>query len=433
MKKLQIIFITFILTFSVNAQEILTPEDAVGLALNKNFDIIIAKNQADIAKINNNKGAANFLPKINLTTGDVFNLNNIHQELSSGAVTNKNWVPVNNFNAGLNLDWTVFDGLKMYATKDKLEALQSLGELQLQNQMQNVMASVLNAYYDIVRQKQQLVALKETEIISKERVSLSQKKFDIGYNNKLPLLQAQVDLSTQNINILKQETNLLQAKANLNEIIGRDANTDFEVIDTIEISYNANLQDIKDTAILENFSIKSALKNIEIAKFEHKEINSQRLPTIKFSSGYSMTQNNSKAGLLIANRTYGPNIGVNAIIPIFSGGAVKKQIEASAVNIATQQIQVDKIKQEINTKILNAYRDYEYAKKVWRLNEENVNIAKENVTITLENFRLNQATSLDIKTAQGSYEEALYSVILSRYQAKIAEISLKQLSNDLIK
>lgn len=220
-KTFKIIFFTFIFTItctSAKAQELLTPEDAVALAVSKNFDIVIAKNDADIARINNNKGASGMLPKINVTTGEVFNLSNIHQELSTGTVTNKNWVPVNNFNAGLNLNWTVFDGLKMFATKDRLKALQSLGEIQLKNQIQNTMASVLTAYYAIVQQKQQLKALNESSKISNERVVLSQKKFDVGYNDKTPLLQAKVDLSTQQINILKQETTIQQSKIALNQI-----------------------------------------------------------------------------------------------------------------------------------------------------------------------------------------------------------------------
>lgn len=162
-----------------NAQELLSPEDAVALAISKNFDIVIAKNEADISRINNNKATAGMLPRINITTGDVFNLNNINQKFTTGQEVQRNWVPVNSFNAGLNVNWTIFDGMKMFATKDRLAVLQSLGEIQLKNQIQNTVAQVLNAYYEVVRQKQQIKALKESAKISDERVKLSQKKFDV--------------------------------------------------------------------------------------------------------------------------------------------------------------------------------------------------------------------------------------------------------------
>ena len=264
-------------------------------------------------------------------------------------------------------------------------------------------------------------------------MKLSQKKLDVGYSDKTPLLQAKVDYSAQQVNILQQETILQQTKVSLNQLLGRDANIEFEVLDTIEVNYVPNLQNIKDTTLAENFSIQSAEKNIEIAKLQHKEINSQRLPSINFNTGYLFTQNNSKAGLQLFNRSYGPTVGLNATIPIFNGGMVKKQLESSAVNIAIQQIQLDQIKNELDSKILTAYKNFDYATKMLKLNEENVKVAQENVQITLERYRLNQSNSVEIKQAQGSYEDALYNVILARYNAKTAEIELKKLSNDLVK
>ncbi len=434
MKKYKIgIFIAMIfVAVMLNAQELLTPEDAVSYALNKNFDIVLAKNDADIAKINNNKATAGMFPKINISTGDVFNLSNVNQKFTTGQTVNKNWVPINSFNAGLNMNWTIFDGMRMFATKDRLAALQSLSDIQLKNQIQNTVAQVLEAYYDISRQIQQIKALQETAKISEERVALSQKKLDVGYSDKTPLLQAKVDFSTQKINILQQQTILQQKKILLNNLMGRAANTDFSVVDTITVDVLPEWENIKDSSVANNYLVQSALKNIDIAKFQHKEINAQRMPSINVTSGYTFTQNNSKAGLQLFNRSYGPTFGLNAIIPIFNGGMVKKQLEASAVNIASQEVQLAQVKNNLDAQVLSAYQNFDYAQKVLQLNEETVQAARENVEITLERFRLNESNSLDIRTAQSSLEDALYNVILARYNAKIAEIELKKLSNKLV-
>lgn len=414
------------------AQEVMTPEEAVAYAVSKNFDIVLAKNDAEVAKVLNNKASAGMLPKINLNTGDVFNLNNLNQKFASGQNVKQNWVAVNSLNAGISMDWTIFDGMKMFATKDRLAALQSLGEIQLKNQIQDVAAQTLNAYYNIVRQKQQIKAAKELIGISEERVNLSQKKLDVGYSDKTPLLQAKVDLSTQQINILKQETLLEQAKINLNQIIGRNADEPFDVIDNIEVNYQPNLQTIRDTTTSTNYLLAAAKKNIEIAQFQRKEINAQRLPQINFTSGYNFVQNNNKAGFQLFNRVYGPSVGVSAKIPIFNGGMVKKDLQAASINIAKQQIQYDKLKHDIDAGIVKAYKDFELSEKMLQLNEENVQIAAENVQITMERYRLNQSTSLDIKQAQSSYEDALYNVILARYNSKVAEIELKRIINNLL-
>ena len=414
------------------AQEVMTPEEAVAYAVSKNFDIVLAKNDAEVAKVLNNKASAGMLPKINLNTGDVFNLNNLNQKFASGQNVKQNWVAVNSLNAGVSMDWTIFDGMKMFATKDRLAALQSLGEIQLKNQIQDVAAQTLNAYYNIVRQKQQIKAAKELIGISEERVNLSQKKLDVGYSDKTPLLQAKVDLSTQQINILKQETLLEQAKINLNQIIGRNADEPFDVIDNIEVNYQPNLQTIRDTTTSTNYLLAAAKKNIEIAQFQRKEINAQRLPQINFTSGYNFVQNNNKAGFQLFNRVYGPSVGVSAKIPIFNGGMVKKDLQAASINIAKQQIQYDKLKHDIDAGIVKAYKDFELSEKMLQLNEENVQIAAENVQITMERYRLNQSTSLDIKQAQSSYEDALYNVILASYNSKVAEIELKRIINNLL-
>ncbi|MDB5228205.1 MAG: outer rane efflux protein [Bacteroidota bacterium] len=437
LKNISKYMLTFIFTFTfiyqMRAQELLTPEDAVAFAVSKNFDIVIAKNEADIARINNNRGEAGMLPIIDITTGDAFNLNNINQKFTTGQNVVKNWVPVNSFNASAQLNWTVFDGLKMFATKRRLEALQSQSEIQLKEQIQNSIGDVLTAYYDVVRQVQQLKAYDSTIRLYDERVSLSQRKFDVGYSDKTPLLQAQVDYAQQKINIVKQQSLVEEAKANLNKIIGRAPEIVFNVIDSISINYEPSLQDVKDTALQQNYSILAAMKDIDIAKFERKEINSQRLPRINFDAGYGFTQNNSKAGLQLFNRSYGPLLGVNATIPIYQGGVVKKRLEANAVNIGIQQLQVEQLKNDVSTQVLVAYRNYQYAKQVMDLNLEAIKAANENVTISMERYRLSEATSLETREAQNSYQEALYDLILSRYNAKIAEIQLKKLTNGLIK
>ena len=418
---------------SLQAQTLLTPEQAVTTALQKNYDIVLAKSEADIAKINNNKATAGMLPIINVTAGNVFNLNNINQKFTTGQEVKKNWVPVNSFTTGLNMNWTIFDGMRMFAAKDRLAALQSLSEMQLNDQIQNTIAQVLSVYYEIVRQKQLIKALNESLKITEERVFLSNKKLEVGYADKTPLLQAKVDLSSQKINILKQETQLQQSKVQLNQLLGRTANDLFDVIDTIEIKSALNALPTLDAIHQNNLLIKGANKNIEIARLQHKEIKAKRMPQINFNTSYNFMQNNSKAGLQLFNRSYGPQLGVQASIPIFNGGMVKKELQVSAVNIAMKQIQVDQIKNSLDAQLQSAYNDFDYATKVLDLNEENVKTAAENVQVTMERFRLSQSTSLEIKQAQSSYEDALYNVVLARYNAKVAEIALQKLNNALPK
>ena len=428
------IILLFLMAFTckVHAQNLLTPDDAVAIALQKNFDIIIAKNDVDIAKINNNAATAGMMPKVNFTTSDAFNLNNINQKFTTGQEVQKNFVPINSFNMGVYANWTIFDGMKMYATKDKLATLQSLGELQLKNQIQNNIAQILNIYYDIVRQKQQINALKESANISLERVNLSQKKFDIGYSDKTPLLQAKIDYAEIKMNIQKQENNLKQLKIDLNQILGRSVDIDFDVIDAIQLNEIPSLNQLSEYAKNENIEIQLINKNIEVLEYQKKEIKSQRLPQVSINTGYGFLQSNSKAGLQLFNRSFGPLLGFAASVPLYNGGIYKKEIQVSDLTILSKNIELEKIKMDVDANILKAYQNYLFAQNTLTSYEENVILAKENAYISMQRFRLNQTNSLEIKEAQSSYETALYNVIAARYDAKIAEITLKKINNEFI-
>jgi outer membrane protein len=178
------------------------------------------------------------------------------------------------------MNWTIFDGLSMFAKKDRLNTLELIGALQLKIQMQNTIADVLKAYFDVVQQKQKLKALNENLKISQERMSLSEKKFDVGYADKTAYLQAKVDYNTQKINIFKQETLLAQQKIILNDIIGRDNTIDFDVIDNIDVLFEPNLQNIIDTSSIQNLELQVLKQNIEVAKYLHKEIKAQKMPIV---------------------------------------------------------------------------------------------------------------------------------------------------------
>ena len=188
-----LLFVFFLVVAGkIFAQEILTPEQAVELVLKNNFDIQIAKNRADIASLNNSVGNAGMLPKANVTVTDNASLNHLDQKLANGTETIKSGVVGNNINPSFNITWTLFDGLKMFATKSKLRRLEQIGELNYKDTLQTVVAQTINAYYDVVSTNQQLKAIEETIKISEERVKLAQKQFDVGYSSKVEIGRAHV-------------------------------------------------------------------------------------------------------------------------------------------------------------------------------------------------------------------------------------------------
>jgi outer membrane protein TolC len=420
-----------LLSANVFAQQTLTVEQAVEIALKNNYDILLAKNEAEIADRNNTAGNAGMLPKVNATLSDNYTLNNLNQKFTNGTEINKNNVTGNNLNAGVALNWTLFDGLKMFATKSKLKRLEEIGELNFKDEVQTVVANVMLAYYDVVRAQQQLKAIEEAIKISEERVKLADAKFQIGTSGKTDLLQAKVDLNAQKSAALTQRKTIEQRKSDLNNLLARNAETDFAVTDSIPLNLEQELtaEDL-DT---KNFRLLAAMKNVEVAKFAQKEVFSQFLPNLSGNVGYAYNRSQSTAGFSLFNQTYGLNAGFALNIPLFNGLNTIRQNKIAAIQIASAQFNVEKARFQTKLNYYKALKDFQNAQQLLKLEEENIQLAGENNQIATERFRLSQSTSIEFREAQKSYIDALTRLVNARYAAKVAETELKRLRGELVK
>lgn len=411
----------------------LTVEQAVELALKNNYDILIAKNDADIAARNNTIGNAGMLPTVNGTVSDNFTYNHLDQKFSNSTTPdiNRNGVQGNTIGAAVNLNWTLFDGLKMFATKGKLKALEDIGELNYKDQVQNTIAQVIVAYYNVVGAQQQVNAINEAIRISDERVKLAEAKFQVGSSSKVDYLQAKVDLNEQKSNLLNQRTVIEQRKAELNTLLVRPTETDFNVTDSINITYNptANPADIEN----KNFALAAAMRNIDVAKYSKKEVFSQFLPNLKALAGYGFTRTQSNAGFTLYNQTYGPNVGFSLNIPLFNGLNTIRQYKVASIEILSSQFGFEKARNQTRLNYYVALRNFANAKELLDLEQENIQLADENQQIALERFRLAQSTAIELREAQQSYVNAQVRLVNARLSAKAAETELLRLQGELVK
>lgn len=412
----------------VHSQQLLTVEQAVELALKNNYDILIAKNDAEIAARNNTVGNAGMLPKINATVGDNYTLNNLNQKFTNGTEINKNNVSGNTINAGVALNWTLFDGLKMFATKNKLKRLAQIGELEFKEEVQTVVANVINTYYNVVNAQQQLKAIEAAIAISAERVKLAELKFQAGSSSKVDWLQAKVDLNEQKSAELLQQKIIAQRKSDLNNILAQNIETDFIVSDSIPFTELGSGADIKN-----NFLLQAALKNVEVAKYQKKEAFSQFLPNLAANLGYSYNRSNSTAGFSLFNQTYGLNAGFSLNIPLFNGLNTIRQNKVAQIQINSAQFNAQKVQFQIQLNNYRALKDFANAKEQLKLEEENITLATENQQIALERFRLAQSTAIELREAQKSFIDAQLRLVNARYAAKTAETEWLKVHGQLVK
>ena len=433
-----VFFLLFICScIAANAQPMLTVEDAVAAAIANNYEIRLSKNDSTVAAINNGYAYAAFLPRVNASATMLFNNNNTLQKLADGSTRKQSGIRSNNVQSSINLNWTIFDGFKMFVTRDKLAEIVRLGELGIKNQVINTVADVINTYYNVVKQKQQLKAIEEQMKLNDERVTQADKKLSVGLGAKPELLQAKVDLNAQKAARLKQLTLIEQLKEQLNLLMMTAADARYEVSDSIPFREGLMLTDILAEADNNNPDLALTKQTIKIAELTLKERLAERYPTVSVISAYNFSRNENKLVVNnftpLLNRNFGFNYGLTASIPIFNNYNVKRQIKLAKVDIEYNQLLYDYKKWNLDFAISNAYKTYLLQQKTLQLEEENIQLAKENVYISSERLRLGVTTYLELRETQKSLEDAYNRLIAARYDTKVAETELLRLKGEIVK
>jgi len=429
--------VLLLIALSSSAQKILTLEEAIANALQKNYDIILSRNDSAIAAIDYSYRNAAFLPRVNANAGTVWNNNNQKQTLSDGTKRDRKGLKSNNINSQLALNWTLFDGLKMFITRDRLEQLIEFGQLEIRDQVVNTVAVVINNYYNIVRQKQQLLAIEEQMSIDSERVRLAQYRLDVGVGIKPDLLQSKIDLNAQKAAQLQQLALIEQLKEQLNQAMAVPQFTAYEVVDTIVINTNISMGEVLSAAEKENPGVLLAKKNIDIANFVLRERKAELFPTVSFNSAYNFNRTTNQAVLntfsTLFNQVHGFNYGFTATIPILNNFNQRRLIRQAKWNISYQNIFYESQRSLTTLNVINAFQNYEQQKKALTLEEENILLARENLDIVFQTYKLGAATLLQLKEAQNSLADADNRLIAARYNAKVSETELMRLSGQLVR
>ncbi|KAA2244591.1 TolC family protein [Chitinophaga agrisoli] len=437
MRSTIIFFTLLLLVLEGRSQQVLTLDQAIDLALKNNYNIRLARNDADVFA--NDYAYANFAfaPRVNATAGRTWSQTRTKQEFANGSKRDTSGIKSNNYTGNVSLNWTLFDGLKMFATRQRLESLRDLGELTLKDQIINTVADIVNSYYDIVQQKQQLRNLSEQMSISEERVKLSDAKFQTGLGPKTDLLQSRVDFNAQKAAYLRQQTVIAQTKASLNQLMAvAVANTTYEVQDSIPINLELSYGNLQQEIMRNNARLKIAQQNVEISRLQLKEAKADYYPVLSFNSAYNYSRVNSNA----ATNSFSPvfnqngviNYGLTANIPIFNGLNVRRQVKNAKLNVEYQQLWLDNAQTQVSLSIDSTFKNYEYYKMSVTLEEENIGLARENAMVALERFRQGVSTTLEVKLAQQSLQDAFNRLILARYNTKLAETELLRLKGELV-
>ncbi len=413
---------------NAKAQELITIESAVKIALENNYEIKIASNNSIINTTNVAIGNAGMLPTVAATITANNRVQNSSQTLQSGIVNSLDNAKNNSLNYGVNLDWTVFDGFKMFAKFDQLKELQKLGETQLKQIILTKISDVTTTYFDLVQQQQQLKALDSTIVISNQRLALAQNRFVIGKASKLEVLNAQVDLNTDQVAFLKQKELYTNTKIMMNQILARDTKIDFKVIDTIQVDSALELNELGALAQKQNPQLVAQIISNKVAELQLKQVKANRYPTVRLNTGYNLTETQASLGFATATSAKGFNYGFSAALPIFDGLAQNRNEKIAQLQIDNSRLTIDQQKLALESQLAMSFRTYLTNLELIQLEDKNEAIAKQNLAITLDKFKIGTITTLEFRTAQLNYVNAKVRNSNAQFQAKLSEIALKELA-----
>ena len=425
-----ILFFVFV-SCQINAQKAITVDDAISIALKNNFDILVSRNDADITKVNNTAGNAGMLPTVAITGTGNYGLNNITQKLSTGVETNYNSASTTALSAGAQLNWNLFDGGKMFVTKNKLNEIQALGEIQYKDKVMQTLFEVIAAYYDVVKQKQQLSSINEALNYNRDRVTIAQAGFNAGSMMKSDLLQARMDLNLTTESRISQQYAIEAGLKYLNQLLGKNAEDQLSIADSIPLNYTPDKADLFQKLNSSNTSILSFQKQIDIAQLALKESRTAYLPTFSLKAGYYASQTVNSAGSTLRSSSIGPQIGGTLVVPIYSAGENKRKENVARIQAQTAEYDLQNIKLQVNTQLQNTLTEFENQQELLKIEAENNALAKENLQISVDRLKHGQTTSLEVRRAQDDYVQSSTRLINFRYALKLAETKLKQIVSGL--
>jgi outer membrane protein len=440
-KMKRIFFGTLLLFFGcmsqLNAQvstqngELLTLENAVKIALENNYDIKISRNDLRIDQTNTDIGNAGMLPKVTANIVDSNGIQNTSQTRSDGTVTSLNNANNSSLNYGVGLDWTVFDGFRMFARYDQLKELQKLGEAELKLTIITKISDVNETYFDLVQQQQQLSALDSTIVISNQRLTLAQNRFTIGKASRLEVLNAQVDLNTDTTALLQQQELYANTKVTLNQLLARDPKIDFKVIDAIPVDRTLQLEELSALAAKQNPQLQAQIINKNVAELQLRQVQATRYPTVRLNTGYNFADTRSSLGFTTQSSANGLTYGFSASMNLFDGFSQRRNEKVAKIAIENSTIAIDQQNLALNSQLATAYQTYKTNIKLVELEDKNEDIARQNLDITLDKFRIGTITTLEFRTAQLNYVNAKVRNSNAQFEAKLSEIALKELAGNL--
>ncbi|MCC7400454.1 MAG: TolC family protein [Chitinophagaceae bacterium] len=411
------------------AQKLSLP-DAISIALKNNLDIQVLKNNVQVSQINNHIGMAGGLPVITGTVSDNEQVTGVNQKLNTGTVIKRSGAVGNTLNSGVSAGILLYNGTRVTTTRKRLEELQQQSQEYLNSEIQDLVAAVTTAYFDVIRQESYMVTINRSIEASQKRLEIVKAQQNVGMANNADLFQSQIDLNALIQAKQSQQLSIDQSKTTLLQLLTIRPDSLVEITDTIIVDQTVVLGDILNN-LRNNADIIAADQQVRINEFISKETSALRYPTLRATTSYSYNRSQISAGNLLLNQTNGLYGGLNLSIPIYNGSIYKRQKKIADINTKNAALSKEMLIRDYTANAVKTYQAYSNGLQQIDAQQKNVELAGKLLDLVLMRFQLRQATILEVEQAQQSFENASYTLTNLRFATKASEIELKRLANQI--
>lgn len=433
---MRLLYLNLLLLFVIpsNGQNVLGLKDCLSIGLERNFSILIARNNEEITKNNYTIGNAGLLPSVDLTGRHNGSLTNTTNNLTDGTSTKTSGVFNTQNSANAVLALTIFSGFNAVTTYKKLGELNAVGQLNTQLAIENLVSDLVTGYYNYILQVQLMNNQRYALSLSRERLRIDQDRYLLGSGSKLQVLQSQVYVNSDSSLLSRQTEVVRAARIRLNELMALDdLGTEFFSKDSvIYVDPGLLYEKLLEETLSRNTNLQIASKNKTISEYDYKLIMSRTYPYLNFSGGYNYNFNTFSSSSNKSIESNGMNYGLTLGFNIFDGFNQRRSIKNSVLTKETSDLRYREIEQGIRADLLTIYNAYSNYLRLTSLEEQNLETATENHNIAMERYRLGSLSGIELREVQLSLLDATERVISAHYQTKLAEVSLQLISGGIM-
>jgi outer membrane protein TolC len=422
----------FLLAGWAGAQEVMTLEQAVSIGLTNNYGIIISQNEQKEAKNNATPGNAGMLPAVGVNAGLVKGVYAAKVKVISGTELDNPSAKSDLITAGAGLTWRVFDGLKMFITLDKLKKVEEVSDLSAKITIENTMARIIGAYYEIVKQGRVLQFLTEQVEISKLRLDLAKIRFETGKGSEMEYLKGRVELNADIASLSSQKTLYENSKTNLNELLCRKIPMQFAVLDTIPVGEPLDYDTLLNSVKASNKNLLMSIRTKEIGALNVKSARASQWPTLDYFAGYNYYHSDTEANFIQLNQNFGPSFGLTFNMKLFDGLNLKRQYNNAVISLQSDDLGVKQMESRLESTLAKMYNEYHNQQEMVDFEQQNLVLAVRNMDLAKTSYAVGSISSFQLREVQDDLLKARNRLVTAQFRLKLTETDLLLLSGQLL-